>query len=106
MVQTNPDGLVWLAGQCRGWADEVMVPDTPTVGASLQASAAAVRADTDLIKVRTVTDELRGSFTRSTAFTTCRSSAKTTSTTGRPMSREPRCPPGSDKSRGTQALGA
>ena len=44
MVRTNPDGLVWLAGQCRGWADELTGPVAPAVGASLQASVAAVRA--------------------------------------------------------------
>jgi hypothetical protein len=44
MVRTNPDGLVWLAGQCSGWADELTGPVAPAVGASLQASVAAVRA--------------------------------------------------------------
>lgn len=44
MVRTNPDGLVWLAGQCSGWADELTRPVAPGVGASLQASVAAVRA--------------------------------------------------------------
>jgi hypothetical protein len=35
---------MWLAGQCRGWADELTIPDAPAVGPSQQASAAAVRA--------------------------------------------------------------
>jgi len=44
MVRTNPDALEWLAGRCGGWADELAGPGAPAVGASLQASAAAVRA--------------------------------------------------------------